>query len=311
MSGFDDLLPAAIAGDRRALARLLTIVERGGEEALALLAAVFPRTGAAHVVGVTGPPGAGKSTLVNAMIGHIRAEGFEVAALLVDPSSPFSGGAILGDRIRMQDRVSDPGVYARSMASRGRLGGVSAAAPKAVVLLDAAGFPYIVLETVGVGQAEVDIVESAHTTIVVLNPGWGDSIQAAKAGLLEIGDVFVVNKADRPGVESTVADLNRMLHDGPQRDWTPPVMTTTGPSGAGVAELWDAVKRHQRYLASGPGAEGEPRRIERELRAAMVEALRRRTDRAVDQAAIDAAVADIVARRLDPWTAAGRLLGAE
>ena len=308
MSGYEELLPFALDGDRRALAKLLTIVERGGEESRRLLATVYPQSGNAHVVGVTGPPGAGKSTLVNQLIGQIRAEGDEVAALLVDPSSPFSGGAILGDRIRMQDRVMDPGVYTRSMASRGQLGGVSDAAPKAVILLDAAGFPYIVLETVGVGQAEVDIVESAHTTLVVLNPGWGDSIQAAKAGLLEIGDVFVVNKADRPGVESTVADLNHMLHDGPEREWTPPVVTTVAADGTGVGELWTVVGEHQRHLADGAGQLVARRQAEREVRVAMIEVLARRAGDRVDESDVEAAVVEVVARRLDPWTAAEQLL---
>lgn len=311
MPGFEELLPAALDGDRRALAKLLTIVERGDDQSLELLAAVFSHSGKAHVVGITGPPGAGKSTLVNQVIGHMRADGHEVAALLVDPSSPFSGGAILGDRIRMQDRVSDPGVYARSMASRGQLGGVSDGAPRAVVILDAAGFPYILLETVGVGQAEVDIVESADTTVVVLNPGWGDSIQAAKAGLLEIGDVFVVNKADRPGVEATVADLRHMLHDGPDRDWTPPVLTTVASTGEGVDELWKSVRDHQQHLADGAGADRARRQAEREVRVAIVDLLSRRAGESIEEAAVQAAVDDIVARRLDPWTAAERLLDAD
>jgi LAO/AO transport system kinase len=306
--GFDTLLASALDGDRRALAKLLTIVERGGADAPRLLAAVYSQAGNAHVVGVTGPPGAGKSTLVNQLVGQIRSGGDEVAALLVDPSSPFSGGAILGDRIRMQDRVMDPGVYTRSMASRGQLGGVSDAAPKAVVVLDAAGFPYILLETVGVGQAEVDIVESAHTTLVVLNPGWGDSIQAAKAGLLEIGDVFVVNKADRPGVEGTVADLNHMLHDGPDRDWTPPVVTTVAQTGEGVEEVWNAVRSHQQHLAGEPGVAVARRQAEREVRVAMVEVLARQARDRVDESDIDDAIAQVMARRLDPWTAAEQLL---
>jgi LAO/AO transport system kinase len=308
MPGFEELLSPALAGDRRALAKLLTIVERGGEESRRLLASVYPQSGSAHVVGVTGPPGAGKSTLVNQLIGQIRAEGDEVAALLVDPSSPFSGGAILGDRIRMQDRVMDPGVYTRSMASRGQLGGMSDAAPKAAIVLDAAGFGYVLVETVGVGQAEVDIVESADTTLVVLNPGWGDSIQAAKAGLLEIGDVFVVNKADRPGVESTVADLNHMLHDGPERAWTPPVVTTIAQTGQGVDELWEAVLSHQHHLVGEPGAAVARRQAEREIRLAVVELLTHRAKDSVDHADLEASIAEVVARRLDPWTAAERLL---
>ncbi len=308
MSGFEDLLTPAFSGDRRALAKLLTVVERGGAESRRLLSAVYPHSGKAHVVGVTGPPGAGKSTLVDRLIGRIRSDGAEVAALLVDPSSPFSGGAILGDRIRMQDRVSDAGVYARSMASRGHLGGVSDAAPKAAIVLDAAGFPYVLVETVGVGQAEVDIVESAQTTLVVLNPGWGDSIQAAKAGLLEIGDVFVVNKADRPGVEATVSDLNHMLHDGPEREWTPPVVTTVATTGTGVDELWEAVLSHQQHLAGVDGNAVERRRAERDLRVAMVELLQQRALDRIEESDIDGAVDEVAARRLDPWTAAERLL---
>jgi LAO/AO transport system kinase len=309
MASFDDLLAAARTGDRRALAKLLTVVERGDGEARRLLAAVYADGGRAHVVGITGPPGAGKSTLVDQLIGHIRAEGHEVAALLVDPSSPFSGGAILGDRIRMQDRVSDPGVYARSMASRGQLGGISDAAPKAVVVIDAVGFPYVLLETVGVGQAEVDIVESAHTTLVVLNPGWGDSIQAAKAGLLEIGDVFVVNKADRPGVEATVGDLNHMLRDGPVRPWTPPIVTTTASRGAGVDGVWEAIKDHRDHLAGGAGDRLARRQAEREIRQAVAELLGRRAENHLAGDDLVAAVAEVLARRTDPWSAAEALLG--
>ena len=308
MSDTEDLLTAATAGDRRALAKLLTVIERGDEDSRSLLAAVYSSSTGAHIVGVTGPPGAGKSTLVNELVGQIRADEAEVAALLVDPSSPFSGGAILGDRIRMQDRVLDSGVYARSMASRGQLGGVSVAVPGAVILLDAAGFPYIILETVGVGQAEVAVVESADTTLVVLNPGWGDSIQAAKAGLLEIGDVFVVNKADRPGVESTVADLNHMLHEGSERAWTPPVLATVAKNGSGVAELWTAVQSHQKHL-SEEGSQTAERRAERDLRAAIAELVGRRASAHVEDSAMLEAVADVADRRIDPWTAAERLLG--
>ncbi|MBT8203141.1 MAG: methylmalonyl Co-A mutase-associated GTPase MeaB [Acidimicrobiia bacterium] len=309
VSGFRDLIPHALDGDRRALAKLLSIVERGSAETYQLLAELFPRGGQAHVIGITGPPGAGKSTLVNELIGQARAHDHQVAALLVDPSSPFSGGAILGDRIRMQDRVSDTGVYARSMASRGQLGGISEAAPKAVVVLDAVGFPVVLLETVGVGQAEVDIVESAHTTLVVLNPGWGDSIQAAKAGLLEIGDVFVVNKADRAGVESTVADLNHMLHDGPERAWTPPVLSTVATRSEGIAGLWDAIDDHRAFLTGDEADRLAARRADREIRRAISELLERRAREQIDDAALAEAVDGVVARRTDPWTAAGRLMG--
>lgn len=307
MTGFDVLLSAALAGDRRALAKVITVVERGNEDARLVLAAAYSQRTGAHVIGVTGPPGAGKSTLVNQLIGSIRADGVEVAALLVDPSSPFSGGAILGDRIRMQDRISDPGVYARSMASRGQLGGISRAAPRAVVVLDAAGFPYVILETVGVGQAEVDIAENADTTVVVLNPGWGDSIQAAKAGLLEIGDVFVVNKADRPGVESTVADLNHMLHEGAERAWAPPVVTTIAQDGTGVAELWGIIQDHQTHLA-GLDGEAVTRRAARDVHGALAELVAERATSHIDDSAMAAAVAEVAARRVDPWTAAQQLL---
>lgn len=309
VSGFRDLIPSALAGDRRALAKLLTVVERGTAETYQLLAEMFPRGGNAHVIGITGPPGAGKSTLVNELVGQARAADHEVAVLLVDPSSPFSGGAILGDRIRMQDRVLDAGVYARSMASRGQLGGISDAAPKAVVVLDAMGFPFVLLETVGVGQAEVDIVESSHTTIVVLNPGWGDSIQAAKAGLLEIGDVFVVNKADRAGVESTVADLNHMLHDGPERAWTPPVITTVATRSEGIEGLWHAIGEHRDHITGDEARRLAQNRARREIRSAISELLERRAGDRFDDAELSEAVDEVVARRTDPWTAAGRLMG--
>ncbi len=307
MAGLESQLASALDGDRRALAKLLTVIERGGPESNQLLAAVYSRGGQAHVIGITGPPGAGKSTLVDRLIGEIRATGVEVAALLVDPSSPFSGGAILGDRIRMQDRVSDVGVYARSMASRGQLGGMSQAAPKAVVVLDAVGFPYVILETVGVGQAEVDIVESAHTTVVVLSPGWGDSIQAAKAGLLEIGDIFVVNKADREGLEATVADLNQMLAEGVDREWSPPVLATVATVGTGVSELWGAIGDHQSHLqqlGDGPAL----LHAGREIRAAAAEIMAREARERISQDDLEDMVGEVAARRIDPWSAAERLM---
>ena len=203
------LVDGALAGDRGAIARLITLVESGGDPATAALARLYPHTGHTYTVGVTGAPGAGKSTLVDRLVTVIRADGTEVGVLAVDPTSPFTGGAILGDRVRMQDHATDEGVFIRSMATRGHLGGL--ATPQAVRVLDAAGKPWVIVETVGVGQVEVEIAAAADTTVVVVNPGWGDGVQAAKAGLLEIADVFVVNKADRPGTESAMHDLAQML----------------------------------------------------------------------------------------------------
>lgn len=304
------LLRGAMEGDRRALARLISIVEEGRSGVDDILAEIFPDTGTAYVVGLTGPPGAGKSTLTDHLISLIRAESHEVAVLAVDPSSPFSGGAILGDRIRMQAHVSDPGVYVRSMSSRGHLGGVSAATSRVLALLDAVGKPFVLIETVGVGQAEVEIVESADTTIVVLNPGWGDSIQANKAGLLEIGDIFVINKADRPGTDQTVSDLRQMLMMGPDRPWTPPILLTVGTTGDGVAEVWKAILQHRGYLTeSGELDVRRQARLERELRRAVIGELTRRAELAAGDDGYAEALASVRARKSDPWTAARRLLG--
>jgi LAO/AO transport system kinase len=225
----DALLEGTRRGDRAALARLLSLVETGGDEARAALATLpVSVADGAWTIGITGAPGAGKSTLTARLIQHLRATGARVAVLAVDPTSPFTGGAILGDRVRMQDHATDPDVFIRSMATRGHLGGLARAAPQAVRVLAAAGYPWILVETVGVGQVEVEIAGAADTTVVVVNPGWGDGIQAAKAGLMEIGDVFVVNKADRDGVAATVHDLQTMIHRAEERAWTPRVLETVG-----------------------------------------------------------------------------------
>jgi LAO/AO transport system kinase len=245
-----DLVQSARRGDRRSLARLVTLVEDSSAGADEALAAVSASDGDAWVTGITGAPGAGKSVLVDALISVIRAGDLEVAVVAVDPSSPFTGGAILGDRVRMQGHIDDPGVFIRSMANRGTLGGIAESTPRVVALLGGIGFPEIVVETVGVGQAEVAIASAADTTVVVLTPGWGDSVQAAKAGLLEIADVLVVNKADLPGADEAERELIGMLQIGSRRLWSPPVVRTVASEGSGVAELWEAVAAHRAHLES-------------------------------------------------------------
>jgi len=268
---------------------------------------VYPAGGDAWVTGITGAPGAGKSTLVDGLVGHAIDHG-NVAVIAVDPSSPFTGGAVLGDRIRMQRHTDDPRVYIRSMANRGHLGGLADATPRVVALLDGIGFREVVIETVGVGQAEVDVAASADTVVVVVNPGWGDSIQAAKAGLLEIGDVFVVNKADRPGAHEAVTDLNRMLDVGPERVWRPPVLTTVATDGTGLGELLTAIADHRRHLVdTGQLDQLRRERARREIEAAVRAGLRRRAT--IDRAG-DVMLDRVVAREVDPWSAAEGVVSA-
>jgi len=253
----------------------------------------------------------GKSTLTDGLLGLIRASGREVAVLAVDPTSPFSGGAVLGDRVRMQHRISDPGVFIRSMASRGHLGGLSAAAPKALALLEAARFPFVVVETVGVGQDEVEIARTADTTVVVVTPGWGDGIQAAKAGILEIGDVFVVNKADRAGVEDTVGDLNTMLSMGYHGSWMPPIVTTVASEGTGLEELWSALEGHRRHQEeTGELAVRRRERRRTELQIALVAVFARRAADLVAGGAGEELIGRVERGAVDPWTAAERLAAA-
>ena len=301
------LIERARAGDRRSLARLVSRVEDDTAEGRQALAAVYPAGGDAWVTGITGAPGAGKSSLVDGLVGHATDHG-NVAVIAVDPSSPFTGGAVLGDRIRMRRHTDDARVYIRSMANRGHLGGLADATPRVVALLDGIGFPEVIIETVGVGQAEVDIAASADTVVVVVNPGWGDSIQAAKAGLLEIGDVFVVNKADRPGAHEAVADLNRMLDVGPARGWRPPVVTTIATDGTGLGELLTAIAAHRRHLTeTGALHQSRRDRAVREIEAAVRAGLRRRA--AIDRAG-DATLDRVVAREIDPWSAAESVIDA-
>jgi LAO/AO transport system kinase len=309
-----DLAAQVRNGDRLAVARLISLVERGDEQGRVALSSLHAETGDAWTVGVTGAPGAGKSTLTGALVRHLRERlHVRVGVLAIDPSSPFSGGAILGDRVRMQEHSTDEGVFIRSMANRGHLGGLALAAPEAVRVLDAAGSDWVVVETVGVGQAEVEIARHTDSTVVVVNPGWGDAIQAAKAGLLEIADVFVVNKADRPGTDEAVQDLEAMLtlagpHDSTA--WTPPIVRTVATDGDGVDDLADALESHQRWLQrSGERARRQRARLAEEVRGIVAERLAARAGALCAGAAFDALLDDVVARRRDPWSAADHLLG--
>jgi LAO/AO transport system kinase len=305
-----ELIEAARGGDRSALARLLSIVERGGDQARAVGRATHELAGGAYAVGITGAPGAGKSTLTNALIDVVRSRDERVAVLAIDPSSPFTGGAILGDRVRMGDHALDDGVFIRSMATRGHLGGLAVAAPEAVRVLTVAGYPWVLLETVGVGQVEVEVVGQADTTLVVVNPGWGDAVQANKAGLMEIADIFVVNKADRPGAAETARDLNRMLDMAlPGDGWRPPVVCATATTGAGVADLWQAVADHRAHiLSSGDLDDRRRRRAAEELTRLVAGRLLEQARAVTASPRADELARAVAAGDLDPWTAADELL---
>ncbi|MDN7120669.1 methylmalonyl Co-A mutase-associated GTPase MeaB [Nocardioides sp. ChNu-153] len=326
-----DLVAAARGGDPRAVGRLVSLVEDAGgapradgedaraarlREAMALLA---PHTGHAHVVGVTGSPGVGKSTSTNALVTELRARGRRVGVLAVDPSSPFSGGALLGDRIRMGDHATDADVYIRSMASRGHLGGLSWSTPQALRVLDAAGFDVVLVETVGVGQSEVEVAGLADTTVVLLAPGMGDGIQAAKAGILEVGDLYVVNKADRGGADQVRRELRGMLNlaDRPADAWRPPILATTAQSGEGVSEVVDRLEEHRAWLATtGHLAVRRRRRAREEVEAIALTHLRRTWagiaggGRGSGGPDLDVLADDVVAGRRDPYGAADALLAA-
>ena len=302
------IVEGVASGSFRRIGQAISALERDGG-APELLRSLFPRTGRARVIGITGPPGAGKSTLVLRLAQAYRKAGRRVGVVAVDPSSPFTGGAILGDRIRMSEIYTDPGVFIRSMATRGSLGGLARATSDAVDVLDAAGFDVVIIETVGVGQDEVDIVKAAETTAVVLVPGLGDDIQAIKAGILEIADVFVVNKSDREGAARTEAELAMMLDLASTRGWRPPIVRTVAPSGVGVAEAVAAFTSHEAFLA----AEGEgARRAERRARARLLAILDERFRRAVLSSAPEAgglsdAAGRVASRAQDPYSAASSL----
>ncbi len=297
------------SGDPRALSRAISLVENDPAAAAALIRELHPRTGGAYLVGVTGPPGAGKSTLVDQLVSEIRKEGLTVGVIAVDPTSPFTGGAILGDRVRMGRHAGDAGVFIRSMATRGHLGGLARATADAALVMDAAGRQVIVIETVGVGQDEVDIVRSADVAILALVPGTGDDVQAIKAGVMEIADVFVVNKADREGanraVEAIEASLSLQVF-GPS-DWHPPVLKTVASAGEGVDALWAAVGAFRRH----PSQQGGERRLARHewrLRELVSAAFARHLDAVLPAGEFEGMVAAVTARTLDPYTAAARLV---
>jgi LAO/AO transport system kinase len=332
----DELVTGVLAGRRRVIARAISLVENDGAEAQATLAALHPHTGRAHIVGVTGPPGSGKSTLVNALALQFRqGEGerqpLKVGIIAVDPTSPFSGGAILGDRIRMRDLAGDRGIFIRSMASRGNLGGLAWATADAVKVLDAAGYDLVVVETVGAGQAEVDIARTAHTTVVVEVPGMGDDIQAIKAGILEIADVFAVNKADHEGADHAVMALRMMLdlnmggaqavmHHGRlmevvgnqeigESGWRPPIFKTVATRREGVEELAEAVLAHRVYLEESGGlVRAERERAAAELETIIQQESLRQVLAGTDSQELAALIDRIVRRQLDPYTASRDLM---
>lgn len=331
-----ELVEQALSGNRRALARLLSQLENDGATAARVLTALYPRTGQAQLIGVTGAPGTGKSTLVAELAKVYRKRGLTVGIVAVDPTSPFTGGAILGDRIRMRDLAGDPGVFIRSMATRGSLGGLARATADVIKVLDAAGYHVILIETVGAGQSEVDIARTADTTIVVEAPGLGDEIQAIKAGILEIADVLVVNKADRESAEGTVRVLQAMLdlgvaehkishhgvtmtvgvpHKTPearsqkQEVWRPPILKTVALESKGIVEVVEAIEQHRRFLASSGERERQMRgRVTAELEAILRDSLMHRLMSQLSPVELNAMVERIMARQVDPYQAAGQLI---
>ena len=302
-----------VAGDKRALARGITLIENDDPAGWELVREVFPRTGRARIVGVTGPPGVGKSTLIGVLTAEMRKDDRQVAVLSIDPSSPFTRGALLGDRIRLSDHFLDSGVFIRSMASRGALGGLSEATLQAALLMDASGKDDVFIETVGVGQAEIDIVDHGDTIVLVLMPGSGDSIQALKAGVMEIPDVIVVNKADHPMTDTMIREIRGVLSLGPATSWRVPIVRTEAAKGEGVAELAEKIAEHREHIeAEGTLEERRARNLRNEVLELAASRMRRRLEAAVaDDSSIRELLDRVVKRELDPASAAKDLLERE
>ncbi len=305
----DELIAGVRAGERRAVGRAISLAERLGPEGRELVAALHPGTGRAWRVGVTGAPGAGKSTLISGLAGLLRGAGRSVAVVSVDPTSPFTRGAVLGDRIRLADHFLDPGVFIRSMASRGHQGGLAEATADAVLILDAAGFDIVLVETVGSGQNEVEVQSLTETVVLAIMPGSGDGVQAIKAGLMEIPDVLAVTKADRPGADVLVSELRTALTLVPGGPWEPPIVRVSALEGEGLADLWEAVEGHRDFLAEDGRLDARRREgLARQLRALAADRLARRLDAAAEPAFVEGLIDEILARRLDPSGAVDRVL---
>ncbi len=301
----EELVRGVLAGERRAVARAISLVEDGRPELERLSAGIYGATGRAVTVGITGAPGVGKSTLAGALVGALRADGRRVAVLAVDPTSPYTGGALLGDRVRMQEHATDPDVFIRSMATRGHLGGMALAAPEGVRILDAAGYDLVMVETVGVGQAEVEVAAATDTTVVMVAPGLGDAVQMAKAGILEVADVFVVNKSDREGAGEVTRELRQMLHLGPKRDRDPSVLSVVATTGD-VSEVWAAIDEHDAWARTS-GARDAKRRARLLAEVESLAAERFKLAVASALAADPELVSDLAERRVDPYRAAAAL----
>ena len=304
----DELIERMLKGDKRAAARLITLVENDDEKAAEIVKKIYRHTGKAHIVGITGPPGSGKSTLLDKLIKAARAEGKIVGVIAIDPTSPFTGGALLGDRIRMQRHSTDPGVFIRSMATRGSLGGLAKATNDAIKVLDAFGCDVIFVETVGVGQIEVDIVKTADTVVLTTVPGLGDDIQAIKAGLTEIADIFVVNKADKEGADATVFELELMLDIEKEKwkdSWRPKILKTIAMTGRGVKELWEVIREHREYLLkTGKIAENKKFRAEEEVKTIVSSMIAKRIGRKMQEDELMFLIDKILSREIDPYSAA-------